>query len=84
MGGVTFIGLLMTTAAVAVVAAYEDEGFAIAAAVGFATFAWFNIALGFTANSETASTLNRDVISATRRTLSIPTPSRSLAALADR
>ena len=74
----------MATAAVAVEAAYEDEGFAIAAAVGFVTFALFNIALGFTAHSETASTLNRDVVSATRRTLGVPTPSRSLAALADR
>lgn len=64
---VTFMGLLMAIATVSVEAAYEDEGFAIAAAVGFVTFALFNIALGFTAHSETASTFNRDIISDRRQ-----------------
>jgi len=64
---VTFMGLLMAIATVAVEAAYEDESFALAATVGFVVFSFFNIALGFTAHSETRTAFNRDIISDRRQ-----------------
>jgi len=59
----TFIGLLMAIATVAIEAHYESESAVIAATVGFVVFGLFNVALGFTAHSETRTTFNRDIIS---------------------
>ena len=59
----TFIGLLMAIATVAIEAHYESESAVIAATVGFVVFGMFNVALGFTAHSETRTTFNRDIIS---------------------
>ena len=63
----TVIGLLMAIATIVVEAAYEDDGLAIAASVGFVVFALLNIALGFTAHSEKATAFNRDIISDRRQ-----------------
>ena len=60
---VTFIGLLMAFATVAVEAYYESESAAIAATAGFVVFGLFNVALGFTAHNETETVFNRNIIS---------------------
>ena len=65
---VTFIGLLMAVATILVEASYDD--LAIAATMGFAVFALFNIALGLTSHSETATVFDRDIV-ADRRQLAL-------------
>ncbi len=57
----------MAIATIVVEAAYEDDGLAIAASVGFVVFALLNIALGFTTHSEKATAFNRDIISDRRQ-----------------
>ena len=66
---ITFMGLLMAAATIAVEAAYEDA--ATAATMGFVVFSLFNIVLGPMSRSETGSVFSRDTVSESRQLLLI-------------
>jgi Ca2+-transporting ATPase len=68
---VTFMGLLMAIATVAVEAVYESEGVATAATMGFVVFSLFNIVLGPMSRSETESVFSRETVSESRQLLLI-------------
>lgn len=68
---VTFMGLLMAGATIAVEAVYETEGMATAATMGFVVFSLFNIVLGPMSRSETASVFSRETVSESRQLLLI-------------
>ena len=64
---ITFMGLLMAIATVAMEAVYESDGVATAATMGFVVFSLFNIVLGPMSRSETASIFNRETVSESRQ-----------------
>ena len=64
---VTFMGLLMAVATVAVEAGYESEGLAVASSMGFVVFSLFNIVLGPMSRHETESVFNRETVSESRQ-----------------
>ena len=68
---VTFMGLLMAGATIAIEAAYESDGLATAATMGFVVFSLFNIVLGPMSRSETESVFSRETVSESRQLLLI-------------
>ncbi len=64
---VTFVGLLMAVGTIILEAAYDSDGIAVAATIGFVVFGLFNVALGFSAHGETTTAFNRDIISDRRQ-----------------
>jgi P-type Ca2+ transporter type 2C len=64
---VTFLGLLMAIATVALESAYEAQGVAVAATLGFVTFSLFNIVIGLSAHSERQTAFNRDLFTDRRQ-----------------
>jgi len=46
---------------------YESDGVGVAATLGFATFALFNVALGLTSRDETGTILRRDLVTDRRQ-----------------
>ncbi|HEY6634018.1 MAG TPA: cation-transporting P-type ATPase, partial [Acidimicrobiia bacterium] len=68
---VTFMGLLMAIATIAVEAAYESSGAAAAATMGFVVFSLFNIVLGPMSRSETDSVFSRETVSESRQLILI-------------
>jgi Ca2+-transporting ATPase len=68
---VTFMGLLIAIATIAVEAAYESEGAAAAATLGFVVFSLFNIVLGPMSRSETDSVFSRETVSESRQLILI-------------
>jgi Ca2+-transporting ATPase len=57
-----FLGLLMAFGTLLLEAAYAPAGAAVAATMAFAVFSLFNIIIGLSCRSETASAFNRDVL----------------------
>jgi P-type Ca2+ transporter type 2C len=62
-----FVGFLVALGTLAVEARYEDDNLAVAATLGFVTFALFNVALGLTSRYETGTILRRDLITDRRQ-----------------
>jgi Ca2+-transporting ATPase len=60
---VAFVGIVTAIVTVSFEAYYEDEGIALAATMGFVTFALLSMAAGLSARSETGSAFNRDILS---------------------
>jgi Ca2+-transporting ATPase len=60
---VAFIGIVTAIVTVSFEAASEDEGVALAATMGFVTFAFLSMAAGLSARSETGTVFNRDILS---------------------
>jgi Ca2+-transporting ATPase len=60
---IAFIGLLMAAFTLLLEARYEAQSFALAATMGFVAFSLFNVAVGLSSRSETASAFNRDILS---------------------
>ncbi len=67
---VSFMGILMAIATIAVEAALEGDDAVVAASMGFVVFSLFNIALGLMSRSESASAFNREIL-ADRRQLGL-------------
>ena len=59
---IAFLGILMAIATVYLESSYEATGAAMAATMGFVTFALLSISRGLGSRSETASAFNRDII----------------------
>jgi Ca2+-transporting ATPase len=59
---IAFIGILTAIAVVYLEAAYEVDGDATAATIGFVAFAMLSVAMGLSARSETATAFNREVL----------------------
>ena len=68
---VTFMGVLMAVATVALEAIYESESLATAATMGFVVFSLFNIVLGPMSRSETDSVFTRETVSESRQLILI-------------
>ncbi len=66
---ITIMGSLIAVATVVMEAAFESEGVATAATIGFVVFSLFNIVLGPMSRSETGSVFNRDTVSESRQLL---------------
>lgn len=59
---IAFLGILMAIATVYLEAIYEASGAAVAASMGFVTFALLSISRGLGSRSETSTAFNRDII----------------------
>ena len=62
-----FLGFLVALGTLAVEARYESDSVAVAATLGFVTFALFNVALGLTSRDETGTILRRDLVTDRRQ-----------------
>jgi len=60
---VAFLGIVTAIVTVSFEAYFEDEGIALAATMGFVTFALLSMAAGLSARSETRTAFNRDILS---------------------
>ncbi len=59
---VSFIGLIMAAFTLFLESSYEASGAVTAATMGFVAFSLFNMAVGLSSRSETASAFNRDIL----------------------
>ena len=62
-----FLGFLVALGTLVVEARYESDSVAVAATLGFVTFALFNVALGLTSRYETGTILRRDLVTDRRQ-----------------
>ncbi len=62
-----FLGFLVALVTLVVEARYESDSAAVAATLGFVTFALFNVALGLTSRDETGTILRRDLVTDRRQ-----------------
>ncbi len=62
-----FLGLLVTIGTLVVEARYQHDSAAVAATLGFVTFALFNVAIGLTSRDETGTILRRDLLTDRRQ-----------------
>jgi Ca2+-transporting ATPase len=59
---VAFLGITTAIITVSFEAYFEDDGFALAATMGFVAFALLSMAAGLSARSETRTAFNRDIL----------------------
>ena len=64
-----FLGSLVALVTLVIENRYESNGVAVAATLGFATFALFNVAIGLTSRDETGTILRRDLVNDRRQLL---------------
>jgi len=62
-----FLGSVVALVTLVVESRYESDGVGVAATLGFATFALFNVALGLTSRDETGTILRRDLVTDRRQ-----------------